>query len=400
MVDLKDDFIGDSAALIIGLTVQGLSVARALSLRGVIVYAVDRKNISRPAAKSRFLKMFERQGVSPDLLPDTLLELREKIPQKKVVLFPCSDKTVRSVADNWEKLSNAYLLSWSGCTELTASFTFKSVVCDHAAKNGVDYPEARLIESMEDCAGAKTMHFPLIVKPNSPPGSFKTLKLQDVSQLEDVVRNHGDSLPLLAQECIEGGDDRLQFCTFFMDNGRSVADITGKKRRSFPEALGRGTILELYEDKEVRQKALAFLEGLPLCGPIAVEFKRDALGKLWLIEPTVGRTEYCVDLSIQGGLDLPFMEYCYALGLNSDKVFNPQLNHNVIWYDTEIEPLCYLRECLRQHTLRPWGKRPYFPYFGHNDPLPVIAALFQLVLNTYQKGYYWAVRRLKRLSNF
>ena len=211
----------------------------------------------------------------------------------------------------------------------------------------------------------------------------------------DLVKEFPNSLPFLAQECVEGEDDRLQFCTFFMDKGRPVGEITGKKRRSFPKGLGRGTILELCEDNQVRQYALQFLKGLHLCGPVAVEFKRDRTGGLWLIEPTVGRTEYCVDLTIQGGLNLPYMEFCYALGLACPEAFAPSISHNVVWYDTEIEPLCYLLACLKQRTFSPWGKKPYFPYWGHKDIHPLLLAVFNLMLNTVKKGYPWIIKKMK-----
>jgi len=384
----------DSAALVVGLTIQGLAVARALARKGVQVYAVDRSD-KGPAAKSRYLTMFARQGVKPEELPDTLTALREHIPYQRVVLFPCSDKTVRAIAANWDKLSKNYLLSWAECTDLTASLTYKSVVCSHAKKNGVAYPNARVIAAIDDCKDAQEMQFPLIVKPNQPPASFKARKLTTVNQLYDLVKEFPDFLPFLVQECVEGEDDQLQFCTFFMDRGRPIADITGRKQRSCPKGLGRGTILELYEDDQVRQHALRFLEGLPLCGPIAVEFKRDAVGKLWLIEPTVGRTEYCVDLTIQGGLNLPYMEFCHTLNLACPEAFTPYLSHNVIWYDTEIEPLCYLLACFRQRTLSPWGKKPCFPYWGHHDTRSFLAAVCNLMLQTFKKGYPWIIKRLK-----
>ena len=40
---------------------------------------------------------------------------------------------------------------------------------------------------------------------------------------------------------------------------------------------------------------------------MAVEFKRSADGRLWMIEPNVGRTEYCVDVCIGNGFDLPWL---------------------------------------------------------------------------------------------
>ena len=387
-----DEFAQDAAALIIGVTVQGLAVARSLAKHGIKVYAVERHR-NNPATKSRYLTLFVREGVNPEALPDTLLELRAKISESKVVLLACSDKTVRAIAGNWDRLADAYLLSWGDCTESLASFTYKSAAYSQAAKTGIDYPKARLIRSMDDCGSVASMRFPMIVKPDQPPGTFKTRKVHDIEQLKHVVIDHEKSLPFVVQECIEGEDDRLQFCTLFMDKGRALACVTGRKRRSFPKGLGRGTVMELHQDGEIREKTMRFLKGLSFSGPVSVEFKRDSNGRPWMIEPNVGRTEYCVDLTIQSGLNLPYLEICYSLGIDCREALENPVDYDVIWYDTDAEPFCYFEDCLRQRTFKPWGKRPVFLYFGHLDIWPIISSYFYLLEKAVDKAVIWLQKK-------
>ena len=156
------------------MTIQGLAVARALAQMEITVFAVDRHK--NPPTKSKYINMLVHPGVGPEDLPSTLLELRKKIPFKNVVLFPCSDKTVRSISQNWKKLSKDYLLSWSKNTQITESFTNKAVVCRHAEKKGIKFPRSEFIQSIDSISKCNQLNFPVIVKPDSPPGTFKAKK--------------------------------------------------------------------------------------------------------------------------------------------------------------------------------------------------------------------------------
>jgi predicted ATP-grasp superfamily ATP-dependent carboligase len=128
------------------------------------------------------------------------------------------------------------------------------------------------------------------------------------------------------------------------------------------------------DNTEVLEMGRKFLAGLKLTGPVAIEFKRDAQGQYWLIEPNVGRTEYCVDLLIQSGLNLPLLEYNDAVGIVGPKFTGTDLKQ-VVWYDTEKSPLCYLGD--RWHRRTRTG-RPVFPYLGHRDWKPFAVSLWQL----------------------
>jgi predicted ATP-grasp superfamily ATP-dependent carboligase len=140
-----------------------------------------------------------------------------------------------------------------------------------------------------------------------------------------------------------------------------------------PPSLGIGVILQSWPDEEVLAAGRRFAESLDLDGPIAIEFKRDADGTLWLIEPNAGRSEFCVDLVIQSGVNLVYLEFLHAIGkLAVAPVVRPR--REVVWFDTQKDPTSFVMLCLKGRTLRPFGKRPVFPYFGHNDLKPLAAA--------------------------
>jgi hypothetical protein len=101
-----------------------------------------------------------------------------------------------------------------------------------------------------------------------------------------------------------------------------------------------------------------------------VEFKRSPDGRLWLIEPNVGRTEYCVDLCTVNGINLPLMEYRDVLGLEIPQATQ---RNDRIWFDTDRDPPSWLR-FLRQRGLDRRALRPAFPYLSWGDLQPFMYA--------------------------
>ncbi len=97
-------------------------------------------------------------------------------------------------------------------------------------------------------------------------------------------------------------------------------------------------------------------------GPVALEFKKGPDGEFWFIEANVGRTEFCVDLAIQAGFNIPLLEFQQAIG-EPLAVSGGDIEPSV-WFDTDKEPFCYLALCIQERTFRPFGKTPVFPYWG------------------------------------
>lgn len=387
--------VQSTAALIVGFTIQGLAVARALASRGVKVYVVERSD-EGTTAKSAAVKFFVRAGMKPKELTQTLLDLRRELPEQRIVLFPGSDRTVRAVARNWEVLGQHYLLSWAAHVDFVPRLTYKSAVLEIAQSSATRFPATCDINSTADIAQLSRLRLPVIVKPNRPPGQFKTFIATDHGELRRFVEGRAEQLPFVAQEYIEGGDEKLVFCTMFLDRGREVANMTGRKLRSFPAGRGRGTVIETNSDARVLDAARRYFAGLPLSGPVSIEFKMDAQGELWMIEPNVGRTEFCVDAIIQSGLNLPYMEFCYALGEAYEHLAN-EPRQAVIWFDTQSDPLCYVLTCLKHGKLKPFGKRPVFPFLGHGQPGLVVHAWVSLLGGKTAHVRDAVMRRVRRL---
>ena len=370
-----------SAALVIGFTIQGLAIARALSREGVTVYAIERGDESRsfslkhPVFHSRYARFSFYESLLGEDLVEALLDVREKIPERTVVLYPASDNTVNVLASHWERLADHYVLSWSDCRHDVANIILKGALPAYCDAVGVRYPKTEVVETDRDVeACADKLQFPVLVKPNKPASSFKTHVCSNTKELLDFVRAQSENWPLVVQEWIDGPDSNLYFYTCFLAGGKECFGLAGRKVRASPPGLGRATVIETVSDPGVSEAAQILLGAFDISGPVAMEFKKDNDGKYWFIEANVGRTEYCVDLSIQAGFNIPYVEYNYALG-NSLPL--PSEIEESIWFDTDKEPFCYIALCLTKKTLRPHGKRLVFPYYrNENIRLQLVAVFF------------------------
>lgn len=364
----------DAVALVVGLSSNGLSIARALSREGIVVHALEEEGANPVACRTKAAAVRTRRGVYGEGLVDLLLEMRSELGKdREVVLFLCSDRMVKQVGSAWERLAGDYCLSWGACTDLVLELLRKDSLGAHCSRLGIPYPESRVIQGPEDSGEACTgLEFPVVVKPVRPLSSFKAIKAESIEDVRAIARKYADDSPFVVQHWIEGGERELYFATLYADGGRPLAEFTGRKIESVPASMGIGSVVESADCPEALELARRFVAGVGISGPVAVEFKRDSSGRYWMIEPNVGRMESSVDLVIQSGVNLPLVEFRHALGLEADGVARP--HQEVVFFDTERDPLAYTRVCVREGTLRPYGKQPVFPHLGHGDWGPLWAA--------------------------
>ena len=135
--------------------------------------------------------------------------------------------------------------------------------------------------------------------------------------------------------------------------------------------MGLTTVAETVHDDEATAIARHFFTGTGISGPVSLELKRDAAGRFWVIEPTVGRTDFWAALFVRAGFNLPWMEYQIATG--QPVVPAPEIA-DCIWYDTERAPMAYLHQIWVTRSLRPHGKRQVFAYLDSRDWQPCLRA--------------------------
>lgn len=368
------------AALVLGLDSHGLAVARALSRAGVATYAV-RKDPPLPGAFSRYVrKTFpvpERDFARfDDGMVDILLEVRRHLAaHAKVALIAVNDRQVATIGRMRQALLGAYAIAWANEADTVLRLQKKSELEAFSRSQGLDYPRSALCAQVEAPAECGALQFPVILKPVRPLSSFKTLLVRSRQELGAALQRQAHDLPILAQEYIPGGDKQLYFGALMLDHGRVLHGMAGRKISSHPPAQGQTTIactVTGAEADEVLRQTQRFFEGTGLSGPVSLELKHGPDGRWWVIEPTVGRTDFWAELCIGAGFNQPLMEYQLACGLPVER---PGPTRPCVWYDTERDPPAWLRLALRERTLRPLQACQRFPYGGHGDWGPLWRAV-------------------------
>jgi predicted ATP-grasp superfamily ATP-dependent carboligase len=361
-------------AVVVGLCPHGLAVARSLALRGLAVLALEPQG-RNPGVRTRFAQVLQRGPINGHGLAQTLLAVAEESGwSSRPVLFLTNDNMVRNVAEHAHALAERYRWSWQDTAPEILRLLNKQHLPEACAGRAVLFPVTATLAGPQDLeAVIASVPMPAMAKPAWPLGSFKATVVRSKAELERLVQDFARSLPFVVQQWIEGTVETLRFGVAYLDRGRVLASFEGRKAYAGPDGLGQATTMEPWPDPAVRDATVEFLRDRDLSGPVAVEFKRDADGRLWMIEPNVGRTEYCVDVCIGNGFDLPWFEYCHVAG----RELPTAANHNrSIWFDCDRDRLSWVRYLARNPS-DPRAYRPLFPFAGHGDPGPLKARILR-----------------------
>lgn len=369
-------------AVVVGLCAHGLATTRALTSAGVSVIAVETDS-RLPGFRTRLATVVRAGPINGPGLANTLVDLaRRSAWPSRPVLFLMNDKMVKEVAENWGRLAPYYRISWESSRETVLRLQSKNNLPEVCAANGVKAPATVDYAGEHDAAVLERVPFPAIVKPALPMGGFKAVIAHRVEDVVRLARRHATSLPFVVQQWIPGGPTTLRFCNLFLDRGTPIARFDGRKAWAGPDGLGQGTVMEPHPDERVYQASLQLVKGLQLTGPLAVEFKQDANDELWLIEPNVGRTEYCLDVCVSNGVNFPYIEYAYVIGRELPAV---RMQNRCVWFDTDRDPFAWLRFLLTRGP-DPRALRPVFPYLHLRDMGPFFASCRTMLSRPFSHG--------------
>lgn len=373
-----------AVALVLGLDSHGLAVVRALDDAGVTVYAVENDATPPGVATRNVAKTFYANHFDEMQLLQALPKIRHKLSaHSEVVLVAINDRQVEIIGKHMEQLQPLYKIAWSHCAATVLDLQRKDSLEKRSLKQGLNYPRSAVFSQSDQTQDTTTFHYPTIIKPVRPLSSFKTLLARDHDELLQLIQAHPQDLPILCQEYIEGDDQQIFFGALLLDHGKVIHGLAGRKIASYPPARGQTTIAETTENAEVLRLTEQFFYGLALSGPVSLELKRDPKGRYWVIEPTVGRTDFWAELCISAGFNQPLMEFQLA---TKQTVISPQYPmREFVWYDTERDPLAYIRLCWTEKSIRPRGKQQAFPYYRLRDWRVFAKAVINLFRNLMRR---------------
>ncbi|MGP9801186.1 hypothetical protein [Rheinheimera sp. NSM] len=373
-----------SAALVVGLCSHGLAVSRALQSGGVTVYGVEQNPDLPGAATNSIRRLFLVDSFADEQLVPALLDIRRQLSQyQQVVLFATNDNHVRCFGLQLQQLSAAFCISWADSCQAVLRLQKKSELELIARQNRLNYPKSAVLADIDSLKTQLAgFRYPVIIKPVQPLSSFKTQLAANLSELSAQLMQYSADLPILAQEYIAGGDTSLYFGALTLDHGSTVQAMAGRKLSSYPVARGQTTVAEVVDEPAVLALTEQFFAGFNLSGPVSLELKKAPDGSFWVIEPTVGRTDFWAELCIAAGFNQPLQEFQLAL---AQPLSIGPLNHNISWFDAERAPLSYWQAVWQQKSLRPYGKQAAFTFLRRSDLAPFFRACRNLLKRLSRK---------------
>ncbi len=376
-------------AIVVGGSVNALSIARSLGRRGVPVYVLNAPDAY--VCSSRYAR---RIHVSPNgdaaAAWDAYLTGPQSDPLRGAVLLAAGDEGIDLLMRRREALAGKFRLDLSNPTA-QRSMLNKLSTYQAATAAGVPTPKYWVVTSREQVDRLRPeLVYPLIVKPQLQHlfekrfgTKFITVdRFEELGAALDTVAVA--RLEVLLTEKIVGPDDRLaSYYTYLDERGTALFNFTKRILRRFPVNMGSGCYHITHRDPQLRTLALRLFHQVGLRGLANAEFKRDDRDGQWKLIECNARFTAANGLLMDAGLDLPWFVYARLVGLEP-----PSLDHYRggmrLWYP--IEDFKAFLELRRRGELTWWRwvvsvlHRQTLPYFRFSDPWPSVVALWRRVL--------------------
>lgn len=310
-------------AVVVGLdNITGLQTARILDARGVAVVGIA-SDAHHFGSRTNTCALVIESPLSSDPLISTLLRLADRLG-RKAVLVPCTDEAVWALSDRRDELTASYHLPL-GDHDVVDMLMDKTRFAEHAQAAGLAIPHTVVLRDRGDAERAgQSMPFPAVLKPPTKTASWrghtsaKALPVAGPEELLNVYdRVHDWSDVLLAQEWVDGGEDRLYSCNaYFDEHGDALVTFVARKLRQWPPDVGTSASGVECRNDEVLKETLRTFGGAGFHGLAYLEMKQEArTGRMVIIEPNVGRPTGRSAIAERGGVDLVYTAYCDAAGL-------------------------------------------------------------------------------------
>jgi len=374
-----------SGVIVLGSDFKGLGVIRSLGQRGIPCALID--NLPRSAWFSRYVtKRFKWNGpLDTDDFLQFLLTIGKEHHLTGWVLFPVQDDAVELVAHHTSQLATSYQLVTQNWDVVRWAHD-KRLTYQMAQEVGVPYPKTWYPES-EDQLKTLDITFPTILKPAISIHFQHALRLKalPVHSMGELLKQYHlvakiiHPQEIMIQEIIPG-DGRTQYSVgTFCKNGQVLQSLTARRTRQYPIDYGLGSsFVEAIEVPLIGQLAEMLLCVMGVSGMVEVEFKYDVRDEQYKLLDINVRPWGWHTLCIKCGLDLPYIQYCDALGHEIPAPIKPLYGRHWIRILTDIPagiqeiqagmttPIAYVHSLL--------GKTA-FSVFAWHDPLPALGDL-------------------------
>ncbi|WP_261624741.1 carboxylate--amine ligase [Nesterenkonia marinintestina] len=277
---------------------------------GVRPYLLGREGMG----VTRYSSLFERTRFDADIedadgLVAALRSYAEEIPHegRPLVLVGTSDKYVRLIVENRERLEDLYRMNVPPA-EVNAALQDKRRFYALAAEHGLPIPETHFHQVGEPIT-MQISRYPVIIKPSNGieyfrhefPGREKVYRVDDEQQLHEVVSRieaGGYRDQLIVQDFIPGDDTCIWDSVLYLNSaGRGEFVTFGQValQEHTATAVGNYTAVVSRYDRPMMEQLVRFLETIGYTGFANADLKwdhRDGQYKVLEFNTRQGRSSY------------------------------------------------------------------------------------------------------------
>jgi len=323
-------------AVILGLGINGLGIARSLGAKGIEVWGIhDRYDDFGRYSRHCNAVLF------PPLMNGKEEFLQKLINQfgnakNRPVLFMQSDLYVMFVSQNRSLLKKYFRFSLPD-HELLMTLVSKERSAQFVVSKGLKIPETYFLDKKKTIEkNIEKIKYPCLMKPvDSFSTSFekKTLIFSDKNLLEAFLRERGELIGrVIIQQIIPGGDtNTYQATTYVSEDAKIFPIFTMRKIRQRPPDFGITSYGISEEVPQIREKVQNFIKSMPYYGFISVEFKQHPQTMEWIYIELNPRLPYYNKLIYDSGINFPYIYYNDLLGLNPGVTSIRRQRNGVRW---------------------------------------------------------------------
>ena len=312
-------FKSGTCAVVVGLDLNGLGVVRSLGRAGIPTITLD-TNLGSPTAATRFSRKIRASALSGPGLVDSLNQLRSTLAIDPVLILT-QEASVETVSAMRTSLFERFRISMPK-HETMLVLLDKLKFQDAAERLGFSIPRATRISGELSPAWSAHLRFPCVMKPTTKhlawalhfKKAYKVHSADEVARLWAQMREVVDEV--IVQEWIEGDDSDVYFCLQYIAPAGGTVSFVGRKLRQWPPLVG-GTAccVPAPEAEELAALTSNFFCAVGFVGLGSMEYKRDRRdGRFYMVEPTVGRTDFQEEVATLNGINIPLAVYLGELG--------------------------------------------------------------------------------------
>lgn len=310
-----------ASAIIIGGHVNGLGVVRSLAPLGVPVLILD-TDLAQPTMRTRYGRKMAVPELSGSPLIESLRKMRGEFACKPV-LFPTQEAGLATLSSAYPEIGELYRIALPP-QSIVQKMLDKNLFQAEAERLGFLVPRSVQLTRGQSPTGMEQLRYPCVLKPAAKDEVYahhfsKAYRIASPSEAEALwARMEPIIETAIVQEWIDGGDSDIYFCLQYRPpSGADATSFCGRKTLQWPPLVGGTAVCVPAPEfaQELTETTSRFFGQTGVTGLCSMEYKRDPRDrKFYMVEPTVGRTDYQEEIATLNGVNIPLAAYSDLAG--------------------------------------------------------------------------------------